>query len=47
MYCLFVSVEVWFPRTIKDLDKFANRIEGYGDKLDADHPVRIQLNMIC
>ncbi|XP_065910722.1 phenylalanine-4-hydroxylase-like [Dysidea avara] len=30
--------EVWFPRTIKDLDKFANRIEGYGDKLDADHP---------
>ena len=28
----------WFPRKIKDLDQFANRIEGYGDKLDADHP---------
>jgi phenylalanine-4-hydroxylase len=28
----------WFPRTKKDLDKFANQILSYGDELDADHP---------
>lgn len=28
----------WFPSRIRDLDKFANQILSYGDKLDADHP---------
>ena len=28
----------WFPKTIKDLDKFANQILSYGSELDADHP---------
>ena len=49
VYCvhlMFLFIEFWFPRTIKDLDKFANRIDGYGDKLDADHPVRNQLSRI-
>lgn len=29
----------WFPRTIQDLDRFANQILSYGAELDADHPV--------
>ncbi|XP_022917921.2 protein henna isoform X2 [Onthophagus taurus] len=28
----------WFPRRIRDLDRFANQILSYGDELDADHP---------
>ena len=29
----------WFPRRIKDLDRFANQILSYGAELDSDHPV--------
>ena len=29
----------WFPRQIKDLDRFANQILSYGAELDSDHPV--------
>ena len=28
----------WFPRRIRDLDKFANQILSYGSELDSDHP---------
>uniref|UniRef100_UPI00398EF556 phenylalanine-4-hydroxylase isoform X2 n=1 Tax=Pristiophorus japonicus TaxID=55135 RepID=UPI00398EF556 len=28
----------WFPRTIQDLDRFANQILSYGSELEADHP---------
>uniref|UniRef100_A0A0B6ZBR0 phenylalanine 4-monooxygenase n=1 Tax=Arion vulgaris TaxID=1028688 RepID=A0A0B6ZBR0_9EUPU len=28
----------WFPRRIKELDRFANQILTYGSELDADHP---------
>nr|XP_056702546.1 phenylalanine-4-hydroxylase [Euleptes europaea] len=28
----------WFPRSIQDLDRFANQILSYGAELDADHP---------
>jgi len=28
----------WFPRRIRDLDRFANHILSYGSELDSDHP---------
>uniref|UniRef100_A0A8D1YJT7 Phenylalanine-4-hydroxylase n=1 Tax=Sus scrofa TaxID=9823 RepID=A0A8D1YJT7_PIG len=28
----------WFPKTIQELDRFANQILSYGAELDADHP---------
>lgn len=28
----------WFPRRIRELDRFANQILSYGSELDADHP---------
>uniref|UniRef100_A0A2P2HVN7 phenylalanine 4-monooxygenase n=2 Tax=Hirondellea gigas TaxID=1518452 RepID=A0A2P2HVN7_9CRUS len=28
----------WFPRRIKELDRFANQILSYGNELDSDHP---------
>lgn len=28
----------WFPRTIQELDQFANQILSYGAELDSDHP---------
>ncbi|XP_065199964.1 protein henna [Planococcus citri] len=28
----------WFPRKIKELDRFANQILSYGSELDSDHP---------
>ncbi|NXU33532.1 PH4H hydroxylase, partial [Drymodes brunneopygia] len=28
----------WFPRSIQELDRFANQILSYGAELDADHP---------
>ena len=37
-YWYFVPVP-WFPRRIRDLDKFANHILSYGAELDSDHPV--------
>lgn len=37
--CSFCVAVPWFPRTIQDLDRFANQILSYGAELDADHPV--------
>ncbi|GAB6029449.1 hypothetical protein CHUAL_005207 [Chamberlinius hualienensis] len=33
-----VSTVPWFPRKIKELDRFANQILTYGAELEADHP---------
>lgn len=38
---LFYFAVPWFPRSIQELDRFANQILSYGAELDADHPVRI------
>ena len=32
------STVPWFPRRIRDLDRFANQILSYGSELDSDHP---------
>ena len=32
------DVVPWFPRRIRELDRFANQILSYGSELDADHP---------
>lgn len=32
------SAVPWFPRRIRDLDRFANQILSYGAELDSDHP---------
>ena len=36
--CLLVCLVPWFPRSIRELDKFANRILSMGADLDSDHP---------
>ena len=36
----------WFPRRIKDLDRFANQILSYGAELDSDHPVSYMLHHV-
>uniref|UniRef100_A0A1A9ZYX0 phenylalanine 4-monooxygenase n=1 Tax=Glossina pallidipes TaxID=7398 RepID=A0A1A9ZYX0_GLOPL len=33
-----LSAVPWFPRRIRDLDRFANQILSYGAELDSDHP---------
>lgn len=32
------DVVPWFPRRIRELDRFANQILSYGSELNADHP---------
>lgn len=32
------EVVPWFPRRIRELDRFANQILSYGSELNADHP---------
>lgn len=34
----FVAAVPWFPRRIRELDRFANQILSYGSELDSDHP---------
>lgn len=37
-----IEVVPWFPRRIRELDRFANQILSYGSELNADHPGRIE-----
>jgi phenylalanine-4-hydroxylase len=32
------EVVPWFPRRIRELDRFANQILSYGSELNSDHP---------
>lgn len=43
---LFYFAVPWFPRSIEELDRFANQILSYGAELDADHPVRTRAKFI-
>lgn len=38
MVFVLVGTVPWFPRRIRDLDRFANQILSYGAELDSDHP---------
>ncbi len=44
-YLLSDSVP-WFPRSVQDIDQFANRILSYGAELDSDHPVLNCFNLL-
>lgn len=35
---LLVDAIPWFPRKLADLDSYAEKVMGYGNELDADHP---------
>lgn len=37
-HCYILGTVPWFPRRIRDLDRFANQILSYGAELDSDHP---------
>lgn len=37
-YCGNLSTVPWFPRRIRDLDKYTSRTLSYGLELDSDHP---------
>ena len=38
VFIVDLSAVPWFPRHIKDLDRFANQVLSYGAELDSDHP---------